>query len=161
MKKMTCVIPYEEYESFDELSAQDRQLMEEAIAATETSYAPYSNFNVGAALRLRSGRIVRGSNQENAAYPSGLCAERTALFYAHSAWPQDPVEALAVVASVDGAVTPTFTYPCGACRQVLVETEQRAQAPLRILVGSAQKVLVFEGISSLLPFVFDNLPEKH
>ena len=154
-------IAYQEFESIDQLEPQDRELAEAAIEATKGSYAPYSGFNVGAAVRLDSGLIIKGSNQENAAYPSGLCAERTALFYAHSAWPQDPVEALAVVASVDGTVTPTFTYPCGACRQVLVETEQRAQAPLRILVGSAQKVLVFEGISSLLPFVFDNLPEKH
>lgn len=161
MKKMTLVIPYEEYESMAEMPVQDRALMEAAIAATRNAYAPYSNFCVGAALRLRSGRIVNGSNQENAAYPSGICAERTAIFYAHAAWPDDPIEALAVVAAVNGVITSTYTYPCGACRQVLVETEQRAKAPLRILVGSADKVLVFEGISSLLPFVFDNLPEKH
>lgn len=160
MKNMIHSIRYEEYDSLQELTQQDRILMQEAIAATQGAYAPYSKFCVGAAVRLQSGQLVRGANQENAAYPSGLCAERTALFSAHALYPNDPVEAIAIVASINGQLTPNFTYPCGACRQVMAESEMRAQAPISVFVGSATRILRFEAVASLLPFIFDNLPEK-
>ncbi len=160
MKKITLSIVYEEYDSLQELAESDRRLMEQAIAAAKGAYAPYSHFQVGAAVRLASGKVVTGANQENAAYPSGLCAERTALFYAHAQYPDDPITAIAIVAMVNGQLTESLTYPCGACRQVLAETQMRAKAPVRILVGSQKQVLVFHQVEDLLPFIFDNLPEK-
>ena len=114
-------IAYQEYDSIEQLSSMDRELAEAAIQATEGSYAPYSKFNVGAAVRLDSGLIVKGANQENAAYPSGLCAERTALFYASAARPDKVMTAIAIAASQNGVLCDSPATPCGACRQVLSE----------------------------------------
>ena len=121
MEKKYIRINYAEYTSKSELELQDRELLDKAIEATGTSYAPYSSFNVGAAVKLSNGEIICASNQENAAYPSGLCAERTALFYAHAKYPAESVVAIAVVAKSSGEITKGLTYPCGACRQVLYE----------------------------------------
>ena len=140
----------------DELSEPDRQLIEAAKEATRRSYAPYSHFHVGAALRLADGTLVTGTNQENAAYPSGLCAERTALFHAGSAHPDKAVTAMAIAAWSKGAFTPVPITPCGACRQVMLETERRHNHPIRILLYGTQSVCLVEGgVRELLPLTFD------
>lgn len=146
-------IHYQEY-TLSELAAADRALIDAAIEATDTAYAPYSNFHVGAALRLADGTIVKGSNQENIAYPSGLCAERTALFAASAQHPGVAIETLAIVGRNPEGVL-TAASPCGACRQVMAEQESRQESKLRVLCYySADKILVFEGVESLLPFIF-------
>lgn len=139
----------------DELSAEDRQLVEQAIEATRRSYAPYSHFHVGAAVRLGNGEIVIGCNQENAAYPSGLCAERTALFAAGAQYPDVPVRVLAVAArGTDGEMTEEPTGPCGSCRQVIIESETRAKHPIRILLYGRRCVYIIDGIRQLMPLTF-------
>jgi cytidine deaminase len=139
----------------DELSAEDRQLVEQAIEATRRSYAPYSHFHVGAAVRLENGEIVIGCNQENAAYPSGLCAERTALFAAGALYPDVPVRVLAVAArGTDGEMTEEPTGPCGSCRQVIIESETRAKHPIRILLYGRRCVYIIDGIRQLMPLTF-------
>ena len=157
MEKKTLTIPYEEYASINELNADDRALLEAAIDATNGSYAPYSHFNVGAAVRLEDGTVVKGANQENAAYPSGLCAERTAMFSAGALHPGVAMEALAVVCSREGALTPNPGSPCGACRQVMAQYEREAGKPMRIILGSGGHVLAFNGVESLMPFIFNDL----
>lgn len=139
----------------DELSTEDRQLVEQAIEATRRSYAPYSHFRVGAAVRLENDEIVIGCNQENAAYPSGLCAERTALFAAGAQYPDVPVKVLAVAArGTDGEMTEEPTGPCGSCRQVIIESETRAKHPIRILLYGRRCVYIIDGIRQLMPLTF-------
>ena len=155
MKTLTIETPIKVY-AYTELSAEERKLTESALEATLRSYAPYSNFHVGAAVLLENGVIVTGTNQENVAYPSGLCAERTALFYANSQYPDRPVKALAIVArDTDGVMKRDTISPCGACRQVMVETEKRFGKPMRVLLCGAEEVYVAESASSLLPLSFD------
>ena len=142
--------------SYDELNEQDRALIDAAKSATRHSYAPYSRFQVGAAALLGDGTVVTGANQENAAYPSGLCAERTALFHAGSAHPDKAVTAMAIAAQSKGVFTPTPIAPCGACRQVMLETEQRYGLPIRIVLYSTRAVCIIEGgVRELLPLTFD------
>lgn len=139
----------------EELTADEQHLVQLAIETTSRSYAPYSRFRVGAAVRLGNGVELCGSNQENAAYPSGLCAERTALFYAGAQYPEQPVRMLAIAArGTDGELTYEPTGPCGACRQVIVESETRAGGPIRILLYGRKCVYVIEGIRALLPLCF-------
>lgn len=139
----------------DELSAEEQQLVEAAKEATTRSYAPYSHFHVGAAALLANGEIISGTNQENAAYPSGICAERTTLFYANSQHPQQAVKALAIAARTsEGHWTETPISPCGACRQVMTETENRYEKPMKVLLCSAQEVFVIESAKDLLPVSF-------
>ena len=139
----------------DELSAEEQQLVEVAKKATTRSYAPYSHFHVGAAALLDNGEIISGTNQENAAYPSGICAERTTLFYANSQHPQQAVKALAIAARTsEGHWTETPISPCGACRQVMTETENRFGKPMKVLLCSAQEVFVIESAKDLLPVSF-------
>ena len=138
-----------------ELSAEEQQLVEAAKKATTRSYAPYSHFHVGAAALLANGEIISGTNQENAAYPSGICAERTTLFYANSQYPQQAVKALAIAARTsEGHWTETPISPCGACRQVMTETENRYEKPMKVLLCSAQEVFVIESAKDLLPVSF-------
>ena len=142
--------------TYDELSATDRQLIDAAKSATQHSYAPYSHFHVGAAALLADGTVVTGTNQENAAYPSGLCAERTTLFYAGSTHPNTAVVALAIAAHTDGAFTATPIAPCGACRQVMLEVENRHQHPIRTLLYGTEGIYIIEGgTRELLPLTFD------
>ena len=139
----------------DELSAEEQQLVEAAKKATTRSFAPYSHFHVGAAALLANGEIISGTNQENAAYPSGICAERTTLFYANSQHPQQAVKALAIAARTsEGHWTETPISPCGACRQVMTETENRYEKPMKVLLCSAQEVFVIESAKDLLPVSF-------
>ena len=160
MCQKSISISYKEYFRNEGLELKDKELLDRAKKASEGAYAPYSNFNVGAAVRLSNGEIIAASNQENAAYPSGLCAERVAIFYAHAKFPDASVESIAVTASVGGHICETPTYPCGACRQVLAESEMRSGSPIRVIVGGEKFTQVMESISALLPFTFDNLPKR-
>ena len=129
-------------------------LYDKAINAAKDAYAPYSQFRVGAALLLDNGEIVIGSNQENAAYPSGICAERTAIFYAGSRYPDAIINTLLIVAlTKDGEIVEHIS-PCGACRQVMLEAEQRGQSPMRIMLASNNDLWVIEKAADLLPLSF-------
>ena len=143
--------------SYDELSGADKAVVDAARAATANSYAVYSNFSVGAAVRLGNGTVVSGSNQENAAYPSGLCAERTTLFWANSQYPKEPVEVLAIAArSAQGELEFPIT-PCGACRQVMLETEKRFGNKMKIILyGTRQCYVIDDGVRALMPLSFDS-----
>ena len=151
------------YDSLSELPETDRELMQSAIGARAHAYAPYSHFFVGAAVLLEDGTIVLGNNQENVAYPSGLCAERTALFAAGANFPGKAVIKIAISAhSSDFDVTQPV-YPCGACRQVMSEYEQLSKRPMEILMmGSKGGVHVVNGLINILPVAFnaDNLKRK-
>lgn len=142
---------------YEELSAMDKQLVEEAKTACQGSYSPYSEFRVGAALILADGTIVRGSNQENASYPNGICAERTALFFAGSSYPTLQIKAMAIAAKKGEQFTEIPCPPCGACRQVMLETENRqGGAAIRlILFGTEECYLIEGGARALLPLQFD------
>lgn len=144
-----------EARSYDELAEEDRKLVDAAREATQRSYAPYSHFSVGAAALLENGVVVTGTNQENAAYPSGLCAERTTLFYANSQYPDQAVKTLAIAARTEKDYLNTPIPPCGACRQVLLETEKRYGKPMRILLYSKTDIYIIEGVGGLLPLSFD------
>lgn len=140
-----------------ELDEQETRLLGEAKAASLRSYAPYSHFSVGAAALLADGTIVAGSNQENSAFPSGLCAERTAIFYANSRYPEQPVVALCIVArDSSGRFTELPITPCGACRQVLSETEERFAQPIRILLYGTRGIHIVGSVRDLLPLHFDS-----
>ncbi len=157
MKEKDINIRYLEFDSINQLSPERKLLVEKAIDAIKSSYAPYSNFNVGAAVRMSNGETVTGSNQENAASPSGLCAERVALFSAHHKFPDSSVEAIAVIAAKNGKLTEDFTYPCAACLQVLAESEKRSGKSIEIIIGSATKIQIMESVGITLPFSFSNL----
>lgn len=138
------------------LSAPTLELVERAKSAAAEAYAPYSKFRVGCAVRLRSGAIVAGSNQENAAYPSGLCAERTTLFYAGAQYPNDPVEELVVLAMKEDGVLVQRAAPCGGCRQVMVEVADRFDSPFRVIMAGPESALVVPDCRHLLPITFDS-----
>lgn len=144
-----------EVRSYEELTNEDRNVIDAAREATKRSYAPYSHFSVGAAALLENGVIVTGTNQENAAYPSGLCAERTTLFYANSQYPDQGVKTLAIAARTENDFLNTPIPPCGACRQVLLETEKRYGKPMRILLYSKNDIYILNGVGGLLPLSFD------
>lgn len=150
-------IAYLEYESADQLDPQDRKLAQAAIEATDNSYAPYSNFNVGAAVMLEDGEIIKGSNQENAAYPSGLCAERTALFYAGATYPDKAVIKLAIAAGQNGKLCDTPATPCGACRQVMAQYQFKGGRPMEVLLIGARNIWKFSKVDDLLPLIFDSI----
>ena len=138
-----------------ELTSEEQHLLSLAVEATGRSYAPYSHFHVGAAVLLENGAEVIGCNQENAAYPSGLCAERTALFAAGAQYPDVPVSVLAIAArGTDGELLEEPVAPCGSCRQVIIETETRAKRPIRILLYGRRCVYVIDGIRQLMPLMF-------
>ncbi|MDT3402787.1 cytidine deaminase [Mucilaginibacter terrae] len=148
-------IAFEEYHTFEELNDTDKALCLEAEKALAGSHSPYSNFSVGAALRLKSGRIIYGSNQENAAYPSGLCAERVALFTWGANFANDPIEAMAVTAHTDKFTINKPITPCGSCLQVLAEYEKKQAASIRTLLYCRNgAVWATQGADSFLPFMF-------
>lgn len=150
----TLVITYHEYAGMQELTLADAALLQSAIDATATSYSPYSHFQVGAALQLTDGTVETGSNQENVAYPSGLCAERTVMFGTAARHPGVPFHTLAVVGrDAGGVLAPAL--PCGACRQVMAEYETHFHHPMRILLyAKGGKILLFDQVNGLLPFAF-------
>lgn len=153
MKLLTKEIKFTEYRSH-ELPADLAQLVEKAKEQTNKSYAIYSNFHVGAAAQLANGIIVCGNNQENAAYPSGLCAERTAVFYANSQYPDIPIDTIAIAAAYKGVFLEEPISPCGGCRQVLLESENRHRKSIRVVLYGTTKTYVLESIQALLPFSF-------
>ena len=129
-------------------------MVQDALEATENAYARYSRFYVGAALRLENGKVVIGANQENAAFPSGLCAERTAVFAAQANYPDSPIEALAVAGRNENGVLPNPITPCGACRQVILEIEDRYKKPVKILLYGTKKIYCVRSVKDLLPLSF-------
>lgn len=139
---------------YNELTEAQKNLVDCAKEACKHAYAPYSQFHVGAAALLDNGKVVSGSNQENAAYPSGTCAERTTLFYAGAQYPDNAVTKLAIAAYKGGEYTATPTAPCGACRQVILETEHRYNTPIEILLYGKDKTYIINSIESLLPLCF-------
>lgn len=139
----------------DELTSDERTLINMAIEGTNRSYAPYSNFHVGAAIQLENGVRFIGCNQENAAFPAGICAERAAIFAAGAQYPDQPVTMLAITArGKDGEVIAEPASPCGTCRQVLIETETRFHHPVRILLYGRNRVYVVDSIKQLMPLSF-------
>ncbi len=150
-------IAYQEFNSIEELNQTEQKLAYKAIEAQQNSYAPYSNFNVGAAVLMKDGQIICGSNQENAAYPSGLCAERTALFAAGSLDKNSSIEAIALVGGENLSICEEPISPCGACRQVMAEYEMRSNKPLIILLIGKNKIKRFEKVQDLLPLIFNSL----
>ncbi|WP_341907784.1 cytidine deaminase [Fluviicola taffensis] len=154
MKKQ-LKIDYEWLDHWKELPESEYILIEKAYEASKDAYAPYSNFKVGAALLLADGTIVKGNNQENIAYPSGLCAERVALFYAGANYPNTAVKTIVVLAQGDLVAVDECVSPCGSCRQVIAESESRQQEAIRIiLVAQDGKTWIFDSIKDILVFPF-------
>ena len=139
----------------DDFSAKEKELFKQAEKAAEKAYAPYSNFKVGAAVLLENGKIISGNNQENAAYPSGLCAERVALFYANAQYPDVAVSGIAVIAITPKGNILESVPPCGSCRQVLLETENRFQNKMKVFMVGRKSVHFVDSASELLPLSFD------
>ncbi|MDR2915802.1 MAG: cytidine deaminase [Tannerella sp.] len=137
----------------EELSVEDRELRHAAIRAAGCAYAPYSHFKVGAAVLLEDGTILEGNNQENIAYPSGLCAERVALFSAGASFPDVPIVALAIIAMKNGEIQPSIS-PCGGCRQVVLETERRYGCSVRVLLCGRNDTVIVPSAKDLLPLSF-------
>ncbi|NOZ34881.1 MAG: cytidine deaminase [Chlorobi bacterium] len=154
MKKREITTVTYEY-SVEELSKEEQILINTSKDVVSHAYAPYSKFKVGAAVLLENGEIITGTNQENAAYPSGLCAERVAVFYANSKYPDVPVKAIAVTAFTNNNFVKTPVPPCGSCRQVLVETETRFNTPIKIYLVSETGITVIHDAKELLPLNFD------
>lgn len=144
------------FENFEELSDDVKSLMEKAMDARLKAYAPYSNFLVGAAILMDNGEIFTGSNQENASYPSGLCAERTAIFYAGAQYPTGKIVRMAIIAGSKLNKTTSPIPPCGACRQSIAEYEVKQDAPIEIyFMGETGKVVKSSSLANLLPLMFD------
>ena len=150
-KIVTSVMIY----SYDELLEEYRKLVDEAKRVTRDAYAPYSKFCVGAAVLLENGVMVSGTNQENAAYPSGLCAERVTMFYANSKYPNVAPKALAIATFADGDFLEEPITPCGACRQVLLETEVRYGVDMDVLLYGRRGIYKLSSVKALLPLSFD------
>ncbi|MGP1447484.1 MAG: cytidine deaminase [Candidatus Limimorpha sp.] len=161
MRKEQFVLPYFVYDDMCELNEQDADLLQQAHRAVSSAYAPYSGFHVGAAVRLANGETVTGCNIENAAYPSGLCAERVALFRAQAQYPGIAVESIAITAMSSEVDVNEPVAPCGACRQVMAEVELRYKKRLRILCrGTSGPIVAFNGVETLMPFAFDTLSKE-
>lgn len=156
MKKQIHSVEFLEYDDSSELEERDRQLLLKAVDALAGSYAPYSHYHVGAAVRMADGSVVTGSNQENMSFPAGLCAERVAVFAAAAANPGVHIEALAITASSESFTVDEPVPPCGMCRQAIMEYEMKSGEPIRIiLAGQAGKIFIFNGMRSLLPLAFE------
>ena len=150
-------IDYQEFSSVEEMTPEDQALVAAALEAQKGSYSPYSNFQVGAALLLANGVVVKGANQENIAYPSGLCAERSAMFWAGANYPDVPMETLAIAGSDHGVLCESPASPCGACRQVMAEYQKKYQHPIKIILVGSKRIRKFSCVEDLLPFIFDSL----
>ena len=150
-------INYQEFNTPEEMSSQDQALVAAAFEAKRGSYSPYSHFQVGAALLLEDGTIVKGANQENVAYPSGLCAERTAMFAAGANYPETAFKSLAIVASDHGVTCEFPASPCGSCRQVMAEYQKKYGKPFSIILVGSRRIRKFDRVDDLLPFIFDSL----
>ncbi|MCR5039145.1 MAG: cytidine deaminase [Bacteroidales bacterium] len=160
MKEHKIEIPVKVY-AYEELSLNDRTLVDKAKEMTYQSYAPYSHFSVGAAALLDNKVIITGSNQENAAYPSGICAERTTLFYAQAQYPDAAVQTLAIAArNESGDFTKSPCSPCGACRQVMLESQVRGGIPMRVLLYGSDYIYELACVEDLLPLCFTSADMK-
>ncbi|MBU0764821.1 MAG: cytidine deaminase [Bacteroidetes bacterium] len=156
MQKKEITIEVRVFDNASGLQPDEQQLVKKAIEAAKKAYAPYSGFFVGAALLLGNGEIIQGNNQENAAYPSGICAERVALFYANSRYPQTPISTIAVTAFSKRGMIREPVPPCGSCRQALLESELRFNTPIRLIMVGKDKIYSVDDIKSLLPLNFGN-----
>ena len=155
MNKTSYSFSYEVYDSIDDLNKEDAWLLQHAKEISKTAYAPYSHFQVGAAARLINGEIVKGTNQENASYPVGICAERVLLSAAATLHPQVPIESIAISYRSSLVKSDHPISPCGICRQSLQEYEQRVHHPIRLILGGMNgKIIIIEKASSLLPLSF-------
>jgi len=155
MKQTTYSFEYQIFDSAETLKEEDRKLLEKAKESLASSYAPYSRYHVGAAVRLENGVVVTGSNQENMSFPAGLCAERVAVFAAASQHPGVPIQALAITASAETFSVKEPVPPCGVCRQAIVEYEMKFQKKIRlILSGETGSIYIIEGMQTLLPLTF-------
>ncbi len=155
MERKKLTLTFEVYDSIKEMDDVSVDLIQQARKASAHAYAPYSGFKVGAAVLLANGKIITGNNQENAAYPSGLCAERVAIFSASAMYPGEVVKAIAITAHAEDRPIEEPVCPCGSCRQVLSEYEYKQKENMRILMaGEGGTVLVAENVSSLLPYYF-------
>jgi cytidine deaminase len=158
MQKRNISICFDEYNSIDELTSQDKILCIEAKKAMSNSHSPYSGFRVGVAVQLESGRIVYGSNQENVAYPSGLCAERVALFMIGTTYPDDKIVSMAITAQTDHFLIKEPVTSCGACLQVMAEYEKKQSHPINVLFYCLNGAIIrTTGIKTLLPFAFEEM----
>lgn len=155
MRRKELRISVCEYDAVVELPEADQKLILAAREAGKNAYAPYSNFHVGAAVELENGEIITGSNQENADFTDGLCAERVAMFYANSKYPNIPIKSIAITAKNKDGLVNEPVQPCGSCRQVMVETEARYKKAMRIILDGKKKIMVLEGAANLLPFAFN------
>ncbi|KAF2329587.1 cytidine deaminase [Flavobacterium ginsenosidimutans] len=156
MKEINITTSFTIFDTINELPSEIQDLMNQAIEVRKKAYAPYSKFKVGAALLLDNGKIVLGSNQENAAYPSGLCAERTAIFYAGSAYPEAKILKMAITAASDTNQTTAPIPPCGSCRQSIAEYEIKQDTPIEIyFMGEIGEVYKSSSLKNLLPLMFD------
>ncbi len=154
MKKIDVSISYDKVEE-QELTPVEKSLLDAARKATYRSYSPYSGFSVGAAVLLDDGTIVEGSNQENSSYPQGICAERTAIFYAGSRYPDKKILALCIAArGTDGSFTTLPVTPCGGCRQALLESECRQKSPIKVLLYGLDEIYIISSAQQLLPLAF-------
>lgn len=157
VEKKEIKLAFEEYGSIEEMNPEDRELAAEAVAAMGSAYAPYSHFHVGAAVRMSNGQIVRGANQENAAFPSGLCAERTAMFAASAKYPDKDMCSIALAGGVYGRLAAEPATPCGACRQVMAQYQTKAGKPLSVIMVGANRCWKFEKVDDILPLIFDSI----
>lgn len=156
MKNITITTQLSVFNTLTELPNDTQQLMEKAVAARKKAYAPYSKFKVGTAILLDNGEIILGSNQENAAYPSGLCAERVAIFYAGSMYPDAKIVQMAITAASDTNKTESPIPPCGACRQSMAEYEIKQESPIEIyFMGESGDIFKSASLKNLLPLMFD------
>ncbi|MBO4340021.1 MAG: cytidine deaminase [Bacteroidales bacterium] len=157
MSEKKLIINYQEFNSAEEMLPADQQLIKAAHEARKGSYSPYSNFQVGAALRLEDGTIIKGANQENAAYPSGLCAERTAMFAASANYPDIAFDTIAIAAADHGVLCELPASPCGSCRQVMAEYQKKYGKPLKVILVGEKRIRKFSKVDDVLPFIFDSL----
>lgn len=154
MKKLEIISKIIEYQNSADLGESYANLCQQALEIASKAYAPYSNFQVGAALLLSNGKVIMGNNQENAAYPSGLCAERVAIFYANASYPNESVEAIAVTAIQNGSQVAEPISPCGSCRQVLAETQFRYKNKMKVIMHAKNKTWIIDDSNGLLPLSF-------
>ena len=156
MKEINITTSFTIFDSLNELPTEIQDLMHQAIEVRKKAYAPYSKFKVGAALLLDNGKVILGSNQENAAYPSGLCAERTAIFYAGSTYPEAKILKMAITAASDINQTTAPIPPCGSCRQSIAEYEIKQDTPIEIyFMGEIGEIYKSSSLKNLLPLMFD------
>ncbi|RTY64287.1 cytidine deaminase [Flavobacterium sp. GSP27] len=156
MKEIIITTQFKAFDAIEDLPNDIQNLMGQAVEIRKKAYAPYSKFRVGAALLLDNGKIVLGSNQENAAYPSGLCAERVAIFHAGAVYPEAKILKMAITAASDTNTTSTPIPPCGSCRQSIAEYEIRQETPIEIyFMGEIGTIYKSESLKNLLPFMFD------